>query len=359
MAENSDWYAEHQLIHYTKSVDTVKSILQYGFLLIPNKRFLIKRFLGSEYFAEREPQEFGMVSFTELETEEAQYHREQFGDFGIAVTWDWAIRNGAQRVIYIGDGQISETFEWLFKLAKQEIDLRVENPKQQKIILENKAVAGMFRAQIYAKLLTLYEYMEPERNSSQIEWRIVNKLPSYYSHLNKTELVREILSIAKNCKDCSAPITSNDIVMLVCPTDKICELRQSLPSEFYDIPIYTYIKKSSGIARLRTFLKNFQQFCRHRERVVYQYVPPPANTLYVRKNAAGGSVYWLPEVKKIMGIRLCPDEVISKAHCIIQYRIDNGELCDLKVPILDVLYLLNMLRAMERDNGLESLNKSS
>lgn len=110
----TDWYSHHRLFHYTKSEETVAAILQYGFLLMPNKRHLINAFLPSDDFSQREPQEFGMVSFTELESQQARSHRERFGEFGICVGWQWALRNNAQRVIYVEDsGLVFSDFDSL------------------------------------------------------------------------------------------------------------------------------------------------------------------------------------------------------------------------------------------------------
>jgi hypothetical protein len=58
--------SDDRLVHYTKSAEVLVSILENGFLLVPNKRNLINALLGEEIFPDREPQQFGMVSFTQL-----------------------------------------------------------------------------------------------------------------------------------------------------------------------------------------------------------------------------------------------------------------------------------------------------
>src|ERR1044071_2339849 len=171
-----------RLVHYTDSAETIASICENGFLLVPNKRHLINALLGEELFAEadREPQEFGMVSFTQLPITQAELHRERFGAFGIVVSWDWANANEIQRVIYVDEsGQVAATFAWLFRLAKQEIE-RAVGGKPSRMALANKVFAMTTGSTMYSRLLTLYEYMEPERNSPQVEWRIVNKVPQHF-----------------------------------------------------------------------------------------------------------------------------------------------------------------------------------
>jgi hypothetical protein len=157
----SAWFDEHRLVHYTTSPEIVRSILDLGFLLVPNKRKLIHRFLPDEDFSRREPQEFGMVSFTELKVDEARQHRERFGSFGICVSWDWALRKSAQRVLYISEegGAVFEAFKWLFRLGRQEVGRIRQEPDS--FMLTNKSMAGGLGAEVYHAVLTLYEYMEP------------------------------------------------------------------------------------------------------------------------------------------------------------------------------------------------------
>src|SRR6266849_1949664 len=115
--------ATSHLVHYTSSIEVVRSILDTGFLFIPNKRHLINSLLGEELFSDREPQEFGMVSLTQLPLDRATGHRERFGPFGIVGSLEWALHAGAQRVIYLDEkGPIAEMFAWLFLFAKQELE---------------------------------------------------------------------------------------------------------------------------------------------------------------------------------------------------------------------------------------------
>ena len=186
-----------QLVHYTASPEIVASILTHGFLLVPNKRFLINAMLGEDLFDDREPQEYGMVSFTQLPVNQASLHRQNFGPFGLVVTWEWALEHDAQRVTYVDlQGPVASEFAWLFRFARQEYE-RAAQSRVHARDLENKAAASFARSTVWSRLLTLYEYMEPERNSSQVEWRIVNGLPQYHSGSTRAEVVSELLASAK------------------------------------------------------------------------------------------------------------------------------------------------------------------
>lgn len=347
-----------RLVHYTNSAETVGSILRNGFLLVPNKRHLINALLGEQILSDREPQEFGMVSFTQLPISEATAHHERFGLFGIMVSWEWALSHDAQRVIYVDErGPIAETFAWLFRLAKQELD-RVTGGKPSTMTLTNKAFAFMKPSTMYARLLTLYEYMEPERNSAQVEWRIVNKLPQHHDTTkSRGELVRDLLEAAKLWKSFGCVrVASDDVHAFICPRGAKADLKTALPDEFLAVPILTYRPgdKLSRVARARDRALFAH---RGRERTVTVEKQPPAETVWLRRNS--NSAYHLPEVGRIWGARFYQDELISGIQTIVQYESRTGFLCELVMPILDALYLLNLLRAIQHDGGLDPLNPSN
>src|SRR6266705_716317 len=351
---DNNWFEKHRLIHYTQSEEIVTSILRHGFLLVPNKRGLIHQLLPGDDFSLREPQEFGMISFTELPVEQARGHREQFGDFGICVTWEWALRAGAQRVIYVGEsGYVFQTLKWLFELGRQE--LRREEPgNESPMLMQNKAWAAAHGAQLYAKMLTLYEYMESERNSSQVEWRIVNKIPDYTSAPSRSELIESLLVAAQNWKMGAVPITQSDVEFFVCPGKHVKRLRQSLPMEFQQIPIYSHVSSAQQFAS--ALLRWIWQLQRRRERIIRVPYEPPKGSIFLPKTE-NGRVISLPSVGRIQGLAFHPDAVIQRASCDLQYTDPAGEWFELKMPVLDALYLLNMLREMEEHDSLKQFNQ--
>jgi hypothetical protein len=346
-----------RLVHYTASAQVIDSILRYGFLLVPNKRHLINALLGEELFSEREPQEFGMVSFTQLPLEQTAAHKEKFGPFGIVVSWEWALSNDAQRVIYLDEsGPVAQTFAWLFRLAKQELD-RATNGDPGEMMLTNKALAFTAASTMYARLLTLYEYMEPERNSAQVEWRVANKVPQYHHGTPRAELVDELLRTAKLWKNFgSVRVEPNDICALICPRAKKKELTKLIPVEFGDVPVLTY-RPPTKFTRLLRARDRALSAHRGRERIITVEKAPPDGVVWLRTSSNGA--YRLPEVGRVWGAGLYQDELISGIRSMIQYQSTTGFLCELVLPILDALYLLNLLKAMQHDGGLDSLNPSN
>lgn len=342
------------LVHYTDSPATVTSILENGFLLVPNKRYLINALLGEELFSDREPQEFGMVSFTQLPIGSSAAHREHFGSFAVVVSWEWALANGTQRVIYVDErGPIAETFAWLFRYAKQELE-RAEAGKPSRMTLENKAFGSWSQSTIWSRLLNLYEFMEPERNSAQVEWRIVNDLPQYHQVATRVELIAELLATTKLWKNMgSVRVTPQDIIAFICPRSHRAALAAALPEQFAAIPILTH-RGSQQLSRLQRARDKALFAHRGRERVVRELEPPPTDTWWLRKDSNGA--YYLPEVGRIRGARLFQDELMIATRILIQYQSTTGPLCDLVIPLHDTFYLMNVLRYLQKRSGLDPLN---
>lgn len=228
------------LTHYTK-LEVVSQILANGFAWIPNSRNLISTLVPNHDFSKREPQHFGMISFTENQPAHSQSHRKQFGDFGICVSAAWAHRNDVNRVIYVAkEGATLEAWKGLFAAGYREVHARVADPEDTGLLMayHNKAVAGICGAAVWASLLQLYEYMEPEENSHQREWRMVNSIPDYSLDKPKHELIRQVSPPQGWAKHLNlVQISSTDIDGFVCPAAQRDALINALPNSCKNIPI--------------------------------------------------------------------------------------------------------------------------
>lgn len=338
--------SQEQLVHYTKSLENVVSILKKGFLLIPNKRGLIRTLVPDGPFADTEPQEFGMVSFAEIEPGKATEHRAAFGDFGVAVTWEWAARHYAQRVIYLKqEGPVFEAFRSLFGMAKANLDRKIRFPENGMLTraYTNRAMAGVQGAAFWANLLTLYEYMEPAENSSQMEWRIVQKHPFTFSERDKPSNIAQALADAEKWGITRLKVTVEDVPFLICPTRHAKALRNALPKGFEQIDILNHAARPSVLRHLRNWLRKTSGF---RSKT-------PTNQPPRRK-----SIEDLPDVDRIQGASLegqDPD-VPETMKVVLQYADRAQNLYQVHIPLLDALYLLNILRAIEEDSALGQIN---
>lgn len=233
------------LTHYTSDIDAVGKILNDGFAWIPNKRNLISSFLSEHDFSEREPQEFGMISFTELKADEASVHRMTFGSFGIKVSESWAKKHKAQRVLYLDKkGPLFDAIKNIFQIGYHDLKSRIEYPDDAawNMSYTNKALASSGAgASLWASLLQLYEYIEPISNSYQHEWRIVQQLPLYGYKNTKSTIIDNISPPTgwSQVVHVLKPMPS-DITGFVCPEGREMDILKCLPREFRKHKIEKY-----------------------------------------------------------------------------------------------------------------------
>lgn len=230
------------LTHYTQSVEAIVNILAHGFAWVPNRRRLTKLLIPQHDYTKREPQQFGMISFTELDPPNANVHRGQFGEFGIVVSEAWAVENGAQRVIYIErHGPVTAALQMLFTIGYEDVTRSIEYPDDEGWLMayENKNVASSIaRSTMWAHLLQLWEYLEPASSSQQHEWRIVNTMPLYGLSENKDEAIAQVSPPQNWAKYTHAlPIHQSDVVAVICELCDIGHLQDALPDVYNDVDI--------------------------------------------------------------------------------------------------------------------------
>jgi hypothetical protein len=232
------------LTHYTSSLTAIENILANGFAWVPNERKLIQQFVPEHDFSRREPQKFGMISFTDSEPPAPLAHRNRFGQFGVVVAREWAQSQMAQRVLYVpAEGPVAETLRWLFTCGYEQLKavMRYPGDAAAEMAFTNKAMAEVEGALLWSKLLTLYEYLEPEKNACQSEWRIVQPLPLYGYPSSTEEIIRAVSppqNWAKFTKVLRAP--DDAIIGFVCPSREEESFMKVLPAHFASRAIELY-----------------------------------------------------------------------------------------------------------------------
>jgi hypothetical protein len=226
------------LTHYTVSIDTIIKILSNGFAWVPNGRDLITYFIPFHDFSFREPQQFGMVSLTELPPENSTLVRRDFGNYGIMISVEWALSQNAQRVLYIDhQGLVFDSFKKLFQYAYGDLicSSQLRTGEVSSMIFTNRAMANITRSFLYGNLLKLYEYMEPSIHSYQQEWRITNPEPLYGFKETKKEIIENVSPPKGWAKIVNlVQIESRDVIGFVCPKSETQLLRNSLPDLYKD-----------------------------------------------------------------------------------------------------------------------------
>jgi len=233
--------------HYTKK-KTVNDILRNGLAWIPNRRGLIADLLPSHNFEDREPQQFGMISFTDLPPETAHGVRNTFGNYGIIFSQEWTSSNNLQKVIYVDNkGSIFEALHYLFEYAYKDLEARSlkREGEVSQMAYTNKARAAIAGGDMYAKLLELYQYMEPIEHSYQQEYRMVHPHPCYGYKKTKQENIDHVSppkgwAIYFNV----IKLTPNDVVEFVCPENEIENFRKTLDQRYRTKRIDTFPKAS-------------------------------------------------------------------------------------------------------------------
>ncbi len=231
------------LTQYTKKIDGVVNILSHGFAWVANRRNLVDILIPHHDYSGREPQQFGMVSFTEASPEEARSHSGTFGRYGIVVSDDWAKRKNAQRVFYVeSEGLITESLRAVFGIGYRDCEARIRFPDDAAwtMAYENKVVAGkVVGAALWANLLQLYEYMESSQFSCEREWRIVHHEP-YYSlaGLRTEQVIGDVSPPQGWAKHLNViTIAPADVAALICPSQERQLFQQALPAKYANVPV--------------------------------------------------------------------------------------------------------------------------
>ncbi|BBO18679.1 conserved hypothetical protein [Candidatus Brocadia pituitae] len=231
-----------QLTHYTRETTTVLNILSNGFAWVPNCRNLISYLIPDHDFSEREPQQFGMISFTELTPGEAVEHRKEFGNYGITVSENWTRKHRVQKVLYIdkSGGPIFDALSLIFKEGYNDVRSKIRFPDDAmwQMAYTNKAAAAITNSRLWIGLLQLYEYIEPIENAYQSEWRIIHPEP-YYGYANtKAKIIKNVSPPQGWAKVLNVvTVQPEDVIGFVCPRGNQESLKSVLPKVYKTKPV--------------------------------------------------------------------------------------------------------------------------
>lgn len=233
-----------ELTHYTKTVEAVTGILTNGFAWVPNRRGLISDLVPYHSFRECEPQQFGMISFTELKPHESGAHRSCFADIGISVSAIWAEGQKAQKVIYVDrKGPVFEALSRLFQAGYAQCDAGIDYPGDEglRMAFTNKAMATVVGAPFWADLLQIYEYLEPVEHSVHQEWRIVNPNPLYGFPASMPDLIRNVSPPKSWAKHMNVVrVEPGDVLRIICPASSRAHVEECLPQAYSAVPVQCF-----------------------------------------------------------------------------------------------------------------------
>lgn len=232
------------LTHYTRTLDGVAGILENGFAWAPLPRNLIQDLVPSHDWSATEPQQYGLISFTEQPVPALRRHLETFGRYGIQVAPDWAQRQSATRVTYLERrGPLFDALKGLFAIGYANVKKGIRYPEDGlwNMACVYKSAAAALASPFWAHLLTVYEYLEPAENSYQCEWRVVH--PTGVGNLSRdtSDRIRNVSPPTGWGKYLHVlPVRPADIHGFVCPVADREHFIARLPSGYRNKTIATY-----------------------------------------------------------------------------------------------------------------------
>ncbi len=207
------------LCHYTKSVDTVISIIQNGFYPRVSKEDVSFRYPLFEKFILGIP----MVCFTDIPETLSEEHKSIYGAYGLGLKKEWGIKNGLNPVCYvIKNSQLIDSFN----------DVQVELQKLSSNNMTNQ-IRALEVTMSFGGFLKLYSEKLPDGSEKlyydEKEWRY---LPPFMDN-NRTcnVLQNEYLSEDRihklniKMKKYSLKFTSEDLEKIILPESKYEEFK--------------------------------------------------------------------------------------------------------------------------------------
>ena len=224
------------LSHLTDSLDVLEKIIQMGLVYFPNKRQVFEDFSVSGGRTRlQEPICRGMISFTDTPLESGRSHRRQYGDFGIALNREWAIRRGATKVLYVPkNGPVFQAFSNLFNALAPQASTDFGHPGVNQwvdqLVRTQQAFAACAGSPAYAELLNLHAFMQTDMHAAESEWRIVQTYPfTPDSRWTFREVKKKSLWLAETGVVPTLRFDPGAVEFLICPARKEADVRARLP----------------------------------------------------------------------------------------------------------------------------------
>lgn len=233
------------IVHFTRSVESLISILRSGFVYTVNPTRIWEKLFKDIGLANIPDIEHGMVCFSEV-PEGVDRVTGHFGEYGIAVDFNWALDNGLKKVAYISDdGPVYESFKTLLQESKKDLpdygkiagDERTGRILQE-MLLCNPYTPASFTTPLYALIIEMFQWIETDANISENEWRIRSfKKIGGLGDFSKEEQV----SLSLGMKNNILPLPKENILYLKCPEGQQEEFKKKITGNgFGDIKIIFY-----------------------------------------------------------------------------------------------------------------------
>lgn len=245
--------SENYLSHLTRKRENIKSILNNGFAYIPSPTRIWDD-IFNELNLSIPDIENGMISFTEVKNDlsptDNSYMYAQFGKYGIAVDFNWAINNGAKKVAYVKkNGKVYEALKMLiqesypdFNYIKQQTDERSAE-FIIKMISNNPNLPATFTNALYPLIISILQYIETDAHAKENEFRIRSKFRGLNGQNTSKKNQVDISIIMQNANIFSnfLRINPENVLFVFCPKEEVDLLKTDLTeSGFQEIEVRGY-----------------------------------------------------------------------------------------------------------------------
>lgn len=151
----------NSIIHYTDTLNAVKSILSEGFRIKYCAEVLR---LGEGSSRAAHP----MISFCDIPLSDSKQHFNAYGSYGIGLSKLWAVENGVNPVLYIDRNSLfaDSVYELIKERRKKDSNLTI---KQKREILQIKSYAKNYSGTLNRNAKKIRNY----RFYDEREWRLV------------------------------------------------------------------------------------------------------------------------------------------------------------------------------------------
>jgi hypothetical protein len=241
------------MMHFTSTIDSVASILEHGFIFVPNATEIHKELFALIGLDVSELNR-GMICFTEAAWDDYELRR-TFGNFGICVDANWAFDRGARKVAYIS--QDSEAFHAIRRLIatcvpgdnflKAELQQHMNKrlvTEVQKWMRSSIDGAPFVTPPLYSLVLDLLQWVQLSSHKDEREWRIRAPQGANLSMSSgRGKLVERLIKYSKAPfrLPVSLAILPSEIQFIACDSLHETELRRKVAAiGFSSVEIRTY-----------------------------------------------------------------------------------------------------------------------
>lgn len=154
--------SSNSLIHFTSDKGNLKGILEDNFRIFNCKESVILGGSSTDWV-------IPMVSFCDIPLSEIKNHISKYGNYGIGLTKEWAIRKGLNPVLYMSsNSMLSESYRKAWKRSVEDVDMDDDDwTEEQRNLCDVLRYIKNYEADLERKGTIVKNY----RFSDEREWR--------------------------------------------------------------------------------------------------------------------------------------------------------------------------------------------